>query len=339
MRGKTASPPTANWQFEEEELVRTNSHNHRDLAVFSGSAHLDLARAISEEMGRSLGSSHVVKFSNENLMVQIDENVREKDVFVVQPSCPPVADGIVELLIMIDALRHASARRITAVLPYFPYARSDKKDRPRVSIAARLMADLLETAGASRVLTMDLHSPQIQGFFHIPVDQLIAAPIICDYLQQTRDLKNYVLVAGDIGEAKGVGRYAERLGLPVAIVDKRRYDDTEKPKAVHLIGSVENKHVLIVDDEISTGRTVIEAASFVLDRGAISVEAAAVHGVLSGSAVENLEQSRIKAVIVTDTVPIPEAKRRKLEVLSVASLFARAINAVHEGQSVSHLFR
>jgi ribose-phosphate pyrophosphokinase len=309
--------------------------------VFSGSAHPDLTRAICAELGVPMGQSSLRRFSNDNAMVQIDENVREKDVYVVQPSCPPVDQGILELLITIDALRHASARRITAVLPYFPYVRSDKKDRPRISITARLIADLLETAGADRVLTMDLHSPQVQGFFRIPVDQLIAAPIICDYLEQRFDLKDYVLLAGDIGEAKGVGRYAERLRLPVAIIDKRRYDDNEKPVAMHLIGDVKDKKVLIVDDEIGTAGTVIEAARFALSHGARSVEAAAVHGVLSEPAVQNLAASAVQLVIVTDTIPIPEYKRQKinLEVLSVASLFARAIHAVHNGNSVSSLFR
>jgi ribose-phosphate pyrophosphokinase len=224
-----------------------------DIKVVGGTAHPELARDICKHLGIDPCRSTVVRFSNENLMVQIDENVREADVFVVQPSCPPVSDGIVELLITIDALRSASAGRITAVLPYFPYARSDKKDRPRVSITARLMADLVETAGAHRVLTMDLHSPQIQGFFRIPADQLQAAPILCDYLRQSRDLSNHVLVAGDVGEAKEVGRYANRLHLPIAIVDKRRDGDDERARAVNLIGDVAGKVALIVDDEVASG--------------------------------------------------------------------------------------
>ena len=309
------------------------------MRIFAGTAHPELARGICDALGMSLGASHVVRFSNDNMMVQIDENVRAKDVFVIQSSCPPVADHLLELLITIDALKHASAARITAVIPYFPYVRSDKKDRPRISIAARLVADLLLTAGASRVLTMDLHSPQIQGFFRMPVDQLIAAPIICDHIRATRRLDDYVLLAGDIGEAKGAGRYAERLKLPVAIIDKRRADDSEKPRAVHMIGDVRGKKVLIVDDEIGTAATVLEAARFALEKGASSVEAAAVHGVLCGSAVERLAASAVSAVIVTDTIPIPQSKRQKLEVLTVAGLFARAIAAVHRGESVSDLFR
>jgi len=268
------------------------------------------------------------------------ENVREADVFVIQPSCPPVSDGILELLITIDALKHASARRITAVLPYFPYARSDKKDQPRISITARLMADLLEAAGADRVLTMDLHAPQVQGFFRIPVDQLRAAPILCDHLRDTRTLDNYVLVAGDVGEAKEIGGYANRLNLPIAIVDKRRDGDDEKPRAVHLIGDVEGKRALIVDDEIASGGTLIEAAAFVLKHGAVSVEAAAVHPVLSGGAMGRIAGSPLASVVVTDTIPIaPEKQIDKIEVCSVSHLFADAILAIHGGSSVSSLFR
>ena len=255
---------------------------YRDIKIFSGSAHPELAKAICSHIGLPLGRSSVIRFSNENMLVQIEENVREADVFVVQPSCSPVSDGIIELLMTIDALKHASAQRITAVIPYFPYARSDKKDRPRISITARLMADLLQTAGANRVLTMDLHSPQVQGFFRIPVDQLLAAPIICDYLAANKDLHDYVLVAGDIGEAKGVEAYAHRLHLPVAIVDKRRYGDDESPRAVNLMGEVEGKTALIVDDEIASAGTVIEAARFLVEKKAAAIEAAAVHGILSG---------------------------------------------------------
>ena len=228
----------------------------------------------------------------------------------------------------------------TAVIPYFPYARSDKKDRPRISITARLMADLLQTAGANRVLTMDLHSPQVQGFFRIQVDQLLAAPIICDYLAANKDLHNYVLVAGDIGEAKGVEAYAHRLHLPVAIVDKRRYGDDESPRAVNLMGEVEGKTALIVDDEIASAGTVIEAARFLAEKKAVAIEAAAVHGILSGRAIERLVQSSIRSIFVTDSVPIAPAKRiDKLTVLSVAPLFAAGIKAIHNGDSVSALFR
>src|SRR5262250_3462033 len=261
------------------------------IKLISGTAHPELAEAIAKHLGIELCRSTVVRFSNENMMVQIDENVREADVFVIQPSCPPVSDGIVELLMTIDALKHASAGRITAVLPYFPYVRSDKKDRPRISITARLMADLLQTAGADRILTMHLHAPQIQGFFRIPTDQLEAAPILCDYLRESRDLSNYVLVAGDVGEAKDVGHYAARLKLPIAIVDKRRFGDEEVARAVNLIGDVAGKVALIIDDEIASGGTLVEAARFVLERGAVAVEACAVHAVLSGRAIERIAAS------------------------------------------------
>ncbi|MBW2240789.1 MAG: ribose-phosphate pyrophosphokinase [Deltaproteobacteria bacterium] len=311
-----------------------------EIKIIGGSAHPQLAADICEHLGIGICPSKVVRFSNENLMVHIEENVRGADVFVIQPSCAPVSDGLVELLITIDALKHASADRITAVLPYFPYARSDKKDRPRISITARLIADLLQTAGADRVLTMDLHSPQVQGFFRIPADQLLAAPILCDYLRENRDLTNYVLVAGDVGESKEVGNYANRLNLPIAIVDKRRYGDDEKAQATNLIGDVEGKTALIIDDEIASGGTMMEATRFVLDRGAIGVEAACVHPVLSGKAVERIEASPLTSLVVTDTIPIPPEKRSdKIEVRSIAALFANAIRAIHDGSSVSRLFR
>ncbi|MDJ0786330.1 MAG: ribose-phosphate pyrophosphokinase [Myxococcota bacterium] len=310
------------------------------IKVIGGSAHPQLAEDICKHLGIDLCRSEVVRFSNENMMVQIEENVREADVFVIQPSCTPVSDGIVELLITIDALKHASAARITAVLPYFPYTRSDKKDRPRISITARLMADLLETAGANRVLTMDLHSPQVQGFFRIPADQLIATPIVCDYLAAHRDLSDYVLVAGDVGESKDVGAYANRLNLPMAIVDKRRDGDDENARATNLIGDVEGKTALIIDDEIASGGTLIEATRFVLERGARAVESACVHPVLSGKAVDRIASSPIRNLVVTDTLPLPPEKRiEKIQILSVARLFADAIRSIHDGTSVSRLFR
>ena len=311
-----------------------------DIKILSGTAHPELARDICKHLGLDLCHSSVVRFSNENMLVQVEENVREADVFVIQPSCSPVSDGIIELLMSIDALRHASASRITAVLPYFPYARSDKKDRPRISITARLMADLLETAGADRILTMDLHSPQVQGFFRIPADQLAATPILCDYLRAHRDLSNYVLVAGDVGESKDVGAYANRLNLPMAIVDKRRDADDEKARATNLIGDVAGKRALIIDDEIASGGTMTEAARFVLERGATGVEAACIHPVLSGNAVQRIEASPLDALLTTDTLPMaPEKRIGKIEVQSVAALFAEAIRAIHDGSSVSRLFR
>ncbi len=311
-----------------------------NIRVIGGSAHPAFTEQVCAHLGVERSETRLIKFSNENLLVQVMENVREADVFFIQPSCSPVSDGILELLITIDALKHASAKRITAVLPYFPYSRSDKKDQPRISVTARLMADLLETAGADRVLTMDLHAPQVQGFFRIPVDQLKAEPLLCNYLRGTRNLDNYVLVAGDVGEAKEIGGYANRLNLPIAIVDKRRDGDDEKPRAVNLIGEVEGKRALIVDDEIASGGTLIEAAKFVLDRGAISVEATAVHPVLSGAAISRIASSPITSVVTTDTIPIsPKKKIDKIEVCSVSKLFAEAIESIHYGSSVSGLFR
>ncbi len=308
------------------------------LKVFAGRSHPDLATEICRHLAIPLGRSHVVRFSNENLMVQIDENVRGADVFVIQTAAPPVNEGIIELLIMIDALKHASAGRITAVIPYLPYVRSDKKDKPRISITARLIADLLQTAGADRVVCMDLHAPQTQGFFRIPVDHLQATPIIADYLQR-QDISNTVLVAGDAGEAKEVGRYANRLNLPMAIVDKRRYDDSETAKPTNLIGNVRDKHVILIDDEVATGGTLIEAASFLKDQGALSVNAAFTHGVLSGNAVERLDKSDIASLTFTNTIPLQNKLSSKFQVLSVAELFAQAIRRIHDGDSISNLFR
>lgn len=309
-----------------------------NIKVFSGSAHPTFSRRVCESLGLPLGKSKVVRFSNQNMLVQIEDNVREDDVFFIQSSCPPVSDGILEMLITIDALKYASAGRITAVIPYFPYSRSDKKDRPRVSITGRLMAQLLETAGADRVLTLDLHAPQIQGFFRIPVDELIAAPLICQHLSRGA-LAEHVIVASDIGEAKDIERYAGRLDLPVAIIDKRRYADNDKAVARELVGDVAGKTALIIDDEISSGGTLIEAAQFCLSRGARAVKAAAVHGVFSGDALTRINNCAIDSVLVTDSLPQGESAGPKVEQLSVAPLFARAIEAIHDGTSVFELFR
>jgi ribose-phosphate pyrophosphokinase len=310
-----------------------------EIRLIAGTSHPELATEIAAHLGVALAETEVIRFGNENILFQCKENVRESDVFVIQTSSPPVSDHIIELLIAIDALKHASARRITAVLPYFPYARSDKKDRPRISITARLMADLLEAAGADRVLTMNLHSPQVQGFFRIPVDHLNATPIVCNHLRDTSNLGDAVLVASDVGEAKDLAEYANRLKLPMAIIDKRRHDDSESPVAVGLIGDVAGKAALIIDDEIASGGTMIEAARFLRRSGATRIAAAAVHPVLSGRAVERLRDSPIERLIVTNTIPVPPAKRDgRIEVVSVAALFADAIRAIHTGDSVSKLF-
>ncbi len=304
------------------------------MQIFSGNAHPELSKAICRYLNIRLGDKETVRFSNENLMVQIKENVRGNDVFIIQPSCSPVNEGIIELLITLDALRSASAGRITAVIPYFPYVRSDKKDQPRISITARLMADLIETAGATRVLTMDLHSPQIQGFFRIPVDQISAAPVLCDYLQR-KDLSNTVLVASDVGEAKDVGAFARRLKLPMAIIDKRRFGNDEKAVPTHIVGEVKGMNAILIDDEIATGGTLIEAANFLLENGANSVKAVATHPILCGDAPQKLEESALEEIIVTNTVPIPKEKRgSKITVLSIAELFAEAIRRIHHDESI-----
>ena len=308
------------------------------LKVFSGSSHPKLAQEIAENLGIGLGKSHTVTFSNENIMVQVDENVRECDVFVVQTATPPVHQNLFELMITIDALRSASAKRITAVLPYIPYIRSDKKDRPRISITAKLVAKLLQTAGADRVLTMDMHTPQAAGFFDIPVDQLLGAGPICQRLMR-EDLSDWILVAADVGEAKDIGRYANRLDLQFAIIDKRRVGDNKTPEAVHLIGDVEGKTALIVDDEISSGGTLVAAAEFLKKHGATRVLAAATHPVFSPGVGKRIDNAFIEKVIVTDTIPVrPEEKSDKVEVLSVADLFASAIARIHDGRSISALF-
>ena len=310
-----------------------------DIRIFSGRSHPELAEQICRELGLRLGRSEVVRFSNENLMVQIHENVRECDCFLVQTSSEPVNEHLVETLIYIDALKRASAARVTAVIPYFPYARSDKKDRPRISITARLVADLLEAAGADRVLTMDLHAPQIQGFFKKPVDQLMANPVLVRHLKETVDLSDALIVATDAGGAKDAGRYASKLNLDLAIIDKRRYGDDEKAHSENLIGHVEGRDCLLMDDEIASGGTILEAASFLKKHGANRIYAGCTHPVFTNKAPELLEASVLERVFVTDTIPLPLHKRfNKLKVLTVAPMFAAAISRIHDGRSISSLF-
>lgn len=305
--------------------------------VFAGRSHPAFARAICSELGIGLGRSSVHEYSNENLEVRVDESVRGADVFVVQTSCPPVNEGVVELLMFIDALKKASANRVTAVMPYFPYARSDKKDKPRICITAELMARLLTAAGVDRVLTMDLHAPQIQGFFtEIPADQLLARKTIGDYWL-TRDLGNHVIVSADAGHAKETGPFAQRLKLPMAMIDKRRTDDSEHPKPVAVIGDVTGKDCLMFDDEVASAGTLIEGAAFLRQHGALSVKATCTHPVLTGQACAKIMASLIDELVVTDTIPTDGKKFPKLRVLSVAPLFARAIRSIHGGESVSEL--
>ena len=309
-----------------------------ELRVFAGQSNPGLADEICACLGLARSSLTVSRFTNDNLSVQIDENVRERDVFVVQAFTEPASDHILELLITLDALRSASARRITAVIPYFSYGRSDKKDAPRISIAGRLIADLLRTAGADRVLTMDLHAEQVHGFFSIPVDHLTAIPLVAEHIESTCELANAVVVATDAGGAKRAGKFASRLGVPLAIIDKRRVSDTEVRQG-HVVGDVKGKDAVVFEDEIATGGTMAETARTLAGAGARRVLAGATHGVLVGGAIDNLRESAIAAFTVTNTVAVPKSKRLdKITVLSVAPLLAEAIRRIHTGESVGALF-
>jgi len=307
------------------------------IKVFSGRGNPALAQAICDELDIPLSQADIRRFSNENIFVQILENVRERDVFLVQPLSSPVSENLVELLIMLDALRSASARRITAVIPYYSYARSDKKDKPRISIAGRLIADLLVTAGANRILTMTLHSEQVQGFFCCQTDHLSATPILCDYFQSL-SLENCVALAPDAGSARRAGAYATRLNIPLAFIDKRRVSDTQV-QARAVVGDVKGKTVVCFDDEIATGSSLLETVNALMDFGVEEVYVGATHGVFTGDAVERIEGSAIRQVVVTDTVPLRSAKSGgKIVQLSVAPLFAQAIRRIHTGESVSEIF-
>ena len=304
--------------------------------VFSGNANKALAEAICDYLKIPLGKADVFQFPNENVFVQFQENIRQRDVFIVQPSSTPVNTSIMEMLIMLDAAKRASAGRITAVLPYYGYGRTDKKDQPRVPITARLVADLITTAGADRVLTMDLHAGQIQGFFNIPVDELTALTILCRYFEE-KALEDLVVVATDIGISKRARDMAERLNAPLAIIEKRRV--LGQPESLNIIGEVKGKTALTFDDEIDTGGSLLSAAKALKDAGVRDIYSCATHGVLSGPAAERLAGSPIQEIVLTDTIPIPENKRDgKLTILSVAPLFGEAIRRIHEGESVGALF-
>ncbi|MBI9098167.1 MAG: ribose-phosphate pyrophosphokinase [Spirochaetaceae bacterium] len=309
-----------------------------NIRLISGTSNLALSRGIADYLQLPLYELDVIRFSNDNLKVRINESVRGDDVFLIQTSQPPVNDLIMETLQAIDALKHASAGRITVVLPYFPYVRSDKKDEPRISIAARLMADLLQTAGAHRILTMNLHSPQIQGFFSIPADQIFADKIAVEYFKK-RDLSKTVVVSPDAGSAKRAASFAAKLNLPLAILDKRRINDDDDARIHHVIGEVQGKDALVFDDEISTAGSMIETEKALREMGASSIRAFAVHGVLAGPAVERLSQSSIDEVVTTNTISIGEEKKwDKLTILDVAPLFGEAVSHIHNGESLSSLF-
>jgi ribose-phosphate pyrophosphokinase len=284
-----------------------------------------------------MGEADVFQFANENIFVRILENVREQDVFLVQPTCRPVNQSIMELLIMIDAFKRASAGRISAVIPYYAYGRSDKKDQPRVPITARLIADMLTVAGADRVLTMDLHQGQIQGFFSIPVDELTAVDMLAKYVTGL-GLEDLVVVS-ELGFAKKARNFAEKLNAPLAIVEKRRLANDDRAELKNVIGEVEGKTAVIIDDEINTAGSLIETVNALISEGATDVYSCATHGVFSGSALERIEASALREVIVTDTIPLPEeADADRITVLSVAPLFGEAIRRIHRGESVGALF-
>ncbi len=313
--------------------------NH--LRIFSGNSNPELARQICDYLNISKAGVDIFKFKNDNIFVQVKDDVREKDVYVIQSSVPPVSDSLMELLIMVDALRHASAQRITAVVPYYPYVRSDKKDQPRISITARLVADLITTAGADRILTVNLHSPQIHGFFRIPADHLLVMPIILNYLKKM-ETDGYIAVAPDAGSAKLAETYARGLQIPLAIVDKRRYDNDDQAHAMNIIGNVKGKSAIVFDDEVSTAGSLVETVEVLKSNGAKKIIACVAHGVFCGPAIERIYGcDALDKVIVTNTLPISKeaVDGGKIHVLSIASLLGEAIKRIHKGESISVLFK
>ena len=309
-----------------------------ELKVFTGNAHPALAQGVCDYLGIPLAQAEVFEFSNENIFVRILENVRQRDVFAIQPICSPVNKSLIELLIMLDALRRASAERITAVVPYYGYGRTDKKDQPRVPITARLIADLITVAGANRLLTVDLHAAQIQGFFTIPVDELTAFYVLSSYFED-KALENLAVVATDIGISKRARDIAERLKAPLAIIEKRRVGNIDKAETLNIIGEVEGMRALLIDDEIDTAGSLVAAATALEERGAKEVYSCCTHPVFSGPAIQRIAASPVKEVVVTDTIPIPESKKNeKITVLSMASLLGEAIHRIHAGLSVGAMF-
>ncbi|MBN1327734.1 MAG: ribose-phosphate pyrophosphokinase [Candidatus Cloacimonetes bacterium] len=311
------------------------------LKIFTGNANLRLATEVARLTGIPLGDAKVFKFSNDNTFVKINENVRGADTFIIQPTCYPVNDNLMELLIMIDALKRASARNINCVIPYFAYARSDKKDQPRVPITAKLVADLLSAAGASRIVAMDLHSEQIPGFFNIPVDHLSSMPIFARYLQANLDLSNLVVVSPDTGGTARARIMSEKLNCDLAIGDKRRLGNDDKAEVLNVIGNVKDKDALLFDDIIDTGGSLARMAKKIAENGAKRVYAACAHGILSGKAVENIENSPIEKLFITDSIPLGKEKSRcnKIVQITIAELLAIAIKKIHVEESLSILFR
>ena len=316
--------------------VRVMQHDR--LKVFTGNANPKLTDEICKHLGVPRAEASVERFSDGEIYLQILENVRGADVFVVQPTCTPVDQNLLELLLMMDALKRASAKRTTAVLPYYGYARQDRKDKPRVPISAKLVASVLVTAGADRILTLDLHAAQIQGFFDIPVDHLFATPVMIEYFQHL-DLPKLTVVSPDAGGVERARAFAKRLKAPLAIIDKRR-DQPNVAEIMHIIGRVRDRTCLIVDDIVDTAGTLVNAAEALLGQGALAVYACCTHPVLSGSAVERIARSNLKELVVSDSIPLSEAARQcdRIRQLSVAPLLAGAIQSIHEETSISRMF-
>jgi ribose-phosphate pyrophosphokinase len=309
-----------------------------ELKVFTGNAHRALAQAVVDYLKIPLGKSEAFQFTNENTFVRILENVRERDTFVIQPLCSPVNNNLVELLIMLDALKRASAGRITAVIPYYAYGRTDKKDQPRVPITARLVADLLTVAGANRLLTVDLHAAQIQGFFSIPVDELTALKLLANYFAE-KNFDDLVVVATDIGITKRARDLAEKLNAPLAIMEKRRVGNLDQAETLNVIGEVEGKVVLTMDDEIDTAGSLVNVVSTLIEDGVKEVYACCTHPVFSGQAIQRIASCPVKEVVVTDTIPVKDDKKiDKITVLSLAPLLGEAIHRIHTGLSVGAMF-
>ncbi|CAN5612362.1 ribose-phosphate pyrophosphokinase [soil metagenome] len=305
--------------------------------LYTGNANPDLARKIGRYLGRALGRVEVFEFANENIFVRIEDNARDRDVFILQPTCSPVNKSIMELLIMIDAFKRASAGRITAVVPFYAYGRSDKKDQPRVPITARLVADMITVAGADRVLTMDLHQGQIQGFFNIPVDELTAVHLLSNYFLQKRLAATVVVT--DLGFAKRARTFAEMLDAPLAVIEKRRPGNLGRAELLNVIGDVRGRRAIIIDDEIDTGSTLMEVVRALQREGVQEIYACASHGVLSDPAIQHIRESALTELVITDTIPLPRQKRLdKITTLSVAPLIGEAIRRIHQGESVGALF-
>ena len=336
-KGKEPAKDAAKAPAVERKKVRTLADDRR-FRLFSGTANPELARKIGEHIGVKVGEAKLQRFADGEVYFQLLENVRGVDVFVVQPTCYPVDQHLVELLVMIDALKRASAARITVVMPYYGYARQDRKDRPRVAISAKLIADLLTTAGANRALFVDLHAAQIQGFFNIPVDHLYASPVLVSYFREL-NLPNLMVISPDPGGVERARFFAQKMGAPLAIVDKRR-TDMNVAEVMNVVGDVAGKTCLIIDDIVDTAGTLVKTVDALLAAGATAVHACATHAVLSGPAIDRISSSRLEQLVVTDTIPLREQAQKlgKIKALSVAGLLGAAIESIHMETSVSTLF-